>query len=442
MLAAVHIGVAVASVCALLGVMALVRHFATQRGWSAELQRKLVHICTGMFAMVLPLIFRQDWPIYLLLGLTFVAMIAMRLPRFGKSGISATLHNVERRSYGDFFLATSVGLVLLLSEREMLLYILPLAVLTLSDAAAALAGSTYGRRFFIVEDGQKSVEGSAVFFLVTLLIAMICLLLLSDIPRPNVIVIATLIAAFGTLVEADSWRGFDNLFLPVGILIFLMTYIDRPLVDLGLVLGAYVVALVAFHALAPRLGFSNHAARVYLAAIFLILSIAAVHNTVLPLTVLVLHAVAGTKRPGADPYPALDSVATVAVISFGWLALGNSMGANALHFYGMSMAGLGVGLMALSIPRRRKVIYVVGLVASGLGLLVVYRWLMAFNTADTHWAGDVTPVAVLSLLGVGAVVALFQDGFNTLRGAKLGGLAVAVPLAAYIMLGLQTGAFS
>ena len=52
---------------------------------------------------------------------------------------------------------------------------MPLAVLTLADAAAALAGSTYGRRFFTVDDGRKRVEGSAVFFTVTLLVAMVCL---------------------------------------------------------------------------------------------------------------------------------------------------------------------------------------------------------------------------------------------------------------------------
>ena len=41
---------------------------------------------------------------------------------------------------------------------EPVLYVLPLAVLTLSDAAAALAGSSYGRMRYTIEEGQKSIK--------------------------------------------------------------------------------------------------------------------------------------------------------------------------------------------------------------------------------------------------------------------------------------------
>ena len=99
-------------------------------------------------------------------------------------------------------------------------------MLTLSDAAAALIGTRYGRKLFAVEAGTKSLEGVAMFFLVTWIVAMVLLLLMTDIGRVNVVLLSLAVAAFGALVEADSWRGFDNLFVPVGIHLFLARHLE------------------------------------------------------------------------------------------------------------------------------------------------------------------------------------------------------------------------
>ena len=42
-----------------------------------------------------------------------------------------------------------------------MLYVLPILVITLSDTASALVGTSYGRGAFAVEDGSKSIEGVA-----------------------------------------------------------------------------------------------------------------------------------------------------------------------------------------------------------------------------------------------------------------------------------------
>ena len=43
------------------------------------------------------------------------------------------------------------------------LYVLPILILTLCDAASALVGSRYGKRIFRIEEGSKSIEGVVVF---------------------------------------------------------------------------------------------------------------------------------------------------------------------------------------------------------------------------------------------------------------------------------------
>jgi dolichol kinase len=422
---------ALASVAVLLGLMAGVRRLAQGRGWPPEVQRKIVHIGTGLFALLLPVLFADDWPVYLLLGLTLVVMLALRSGRFSQ-GIGATLHAVERRSYGDFFLALAVGLVFLLSGREPLFYVLPLAVLTLSDAAAALAGTAYGRRFFEVEGGRKSLEGSAVFFMVTLIVAMVCLLLLSEIPRANVVLIAVMVAAFGTLVEADSWRGFDNLFLPLGILIFLMVHYHRAPGELLALMALFSAALVLLYGAAPGLGLSFHMVRVYVVAAFLLLSVTAVQNTVLPLLFLMLHAGLQARLPaaGAGHRPVHDAVAVVALVSFGWLALGQAFGANALDYFAMTCMGLCAGLVMLTLPLHAPWRALVAVLA-GAVLYALWSGLTALNPETARWTGGIAVWGVVSL-GVAAVPPYVWPGrFADLGMARLAGLAAAVPVLVY-----------
>ena len=431
MSAPLQIAIAFASVAVLLGLMAVVKRLAAARDISPEVQRKLVHMGTGLYALTLPWLFTDDWPVYMLVGLTLVVMAILRLPAFAKGGIGETLHGVERQSYGDILLALAVGTVFLLADGIAILYILPIATLTLADAAAALTGSRYGRKFFTVEDGQKSIEGSTAFFMITLVIAMVCLLLLSDVSRPNVILLAAMVAAFGTLVEADSWRGFDNFFLPAGLLVFLAMHMDSSWQQLTTLLGMFLIALVLFLRLAPQLGMTKHTARVYIIAAFLLISVTAFQNTILPLLVFVIHAIGNRSNPCKAAHPALDIVAAVALASFGWLAVGLVAEANALMFYGLMCVGLCVGLVAVTLGQFPIWTRMGVAAASGVLLFGLYSGLMQYNPAFVKWPGDIkfTGALVVGLMVIGG--ALRPSLFDTHRAAKLTLLALVVPGLSY-----------
>ncbi|WP_299965463.1 hypothetical protein [uncultured Roseobacter sp.] len=429
-----QIAIACASVALLLGLMAGVKPLANARDVPAEVQRKIVHVGTGLYALSLPWLFTDDWPVFMLIGLTLVMMTLLRLPAFSQGGIGETLHGVERKSYGDFLLAVAVGTVFLLADGNAILYILPLATLTLADAAAALAGSRYGRKFFAVEDGQKSVEGSVVFFGVTLVISMVCLLLLSDVSRPGVILIATMVAAFGTLVEADSWRGFDNFFLPAGLLVFLQSHLDSPWQDLVLLTVQFLMAIVLFLRVAPSLRITRHEARVYIIATFLLISVVAVQNTVLPLLVFLLHAVAHRLNPCSAAHPALDMVAAFALASFGWLAVGLLADTSALMYYGLMSVGLATGFVALALGRKPLWLRVALATVMGCVLFGLYSLLMPYNLTFVPWPRD---LMLIGTLVVGATVlagALRPSLFDTHRAAKLTLLAQVVPGLSYGMM--------
>lgn len=431
MSAPVQIAIAFASVAILLGLMVAVKRLAGARDIPAEVQRKLVHIGTGLYAMTLPWIFTDDWPVFMLVGLTLIALTVLRMPAFAKGGIGETLHGVERQSYGDLLLALAVGTVFLLANGNAILYILPIATLTLADAAAALTGSRYGRQFFTIEDGQKSLEGSTAFFMITLVISMVCLLLLSDVSRPNVILLSVMVAAFGTLVEADSWRGFDNFFLPAGLMIFLESHMNSPWQDLVVLMVLFLIAIAVFLRVAPHFGITKHAARVYIISIFLLISVTALQNTALPLLVFVMHAVAHRLNPCKAAYPALDIVAGVALASFGWLAIGLVAEANALMYYGIMSVGLCVGLVAIAMGRQPVWMRVGVTAVSGLGLFNLYSVLMLYNPVFVRWPGDMKFTGAMAVVLMVIAVSWRPAQFDTHRAAKLTLLALFVPGVSY-----------
>lgn len=423
---AVQIGIVVASILVLLGVVALVRSAARSMNLNAEVQRKLIHVATGIYAISLPWIFADAWPVYLVVGLAFLAMVFLRYAKAG-GGLGETLHGVKRKSYGDFMLALAVGLCFFLSEGNPLIYALPIAVLTLSDAAAALAGTAFGSRWFQVESGQKSIEGSAVFFVVTLLIAITCLQVFADLQIANALALALMIAAFGTLVEAQSWRGFDNLFLPLALLVFLKEHGRNDLAELALLASLFIAAILGFRIVGPFLGLSRHASRVYVVAIFLILAATDPQNAVLPAFVLVAHAWANARNPSRDDFADLDIVAALAFFSFGWLVIGNATGWTAVAHYNLTAMGLAMGLSVIALKGRLSGILAVGALLFGLRSAVV-----TYNPAQLNWAEPLYWAGMVCLILSAGVTLLAPTHFARDRVMKLTLIALVVPIGLYL----------
>jgi phytol kinase len=422
---------ALGSVGVLLGLMAIIRKAAKTNNISAELQRKLVHIGTGIYALTLPWLFPERWPVYMLVCITLVIMLILRLPRFSKTGLGSTLHSVDRKSYGDMLLAVAVGLCLFFAQDQLYLYVLPIAVLTLADAAAALAGTAYGSRFFRVEDGLKSLEGCVVFFGVTLLLSMVCLLVLTPLPPVNIILLSLMVAGFGTLVEAVSWRGFDNLFLPLGLLVFLASHAQREVADLVFLAVLFAATLIGFRAVSPMIGLTNHAGRVYVTTVFLVLAVTSFHNAMLPISVFLAHAWSRASAPGESAFPDLDIVAGVVLVSLFWLTLGNATEWNAVSFYGMTTMGMSFGFCALAVSGLPVASRLLGLFAVG-SILSGLRYIsLEFNDEIRNWNGPMWQAVMVNLTVIAALTMQLPTLFMRYRVAKLIIVSSTVPLAVY-----------
>ncbi len=432
MKAVAEIALILGSVAMLLGVMQVVRVAARRWGWPAEVQRKAVHIATGAYALTLPILFDRPWPVLLLVGVTVAVMLWLRATA-AKGGVGGVLHGVERKSYGDMLFAIAVGFLFFRSAGNPVLFALPVAVLTISDAAAALAGSAYGRRIFTVEAGTKSYEGVAIFFLVTCIIAMTMLLLMTEIPRANVVTLAVTVAAFGALVEADSWRGFDNLFLPVGLHLFLAAHLATPpqgLAALALGFGAIVAFMLWF---ARPLGLTPHSARTHAVALFLICSVTSPVNAVLPALAVLAHVWARFVAPSRSPYPDLDAIAAVIVVSLLWLFAGEWFGKTAIDFYSMTFAGVTAAFAFIALEAALGVqLAAVGGFAVAAALALVYNGVLAFGAPDARWHGSLTLPLLATLALVAAATLARPESFRRYRSPRVALLAGAVPAASYL----------
>ncbi len=225
----------------LLFLLSLSRKFAP----SAEGLRKLAHLGTGLLAMPFPWIFSSIKPVVLVCGLALALLGVISAVPVIRVRLGASLYGVGRTSHGEFYFPVAAVIVFALARGDKLLYLIPILVLTLADTVAAVLGSIYVKIPYEGMGGHKSVEGSVAFFTVAFFAVHVPLLLWSRMSRPQTLLVAVDIALVVTLLEAVSWRGLDNLIIPLGVLLLLHIFTALPLRLLVYRLIAALVLLVA-----------------------------------------------------------------------------------------------------------------------------------------------------------------------------------------------------
>ncbi len=227
-----------------VGVAAMLRRLDLVGG---EIARKSVHVQLGLIVASFPWVFSERWPVWCLAGGAVVALAGVRwLPRL-RASVGGSLHDVERLSWGEFCFPIAAAVAWSLMPGDWIRFSLPILVLTVSDAVAALVGTWYGRIRYTTAGGRKSWEGSLGFAAATFLVVHVPLLLATPIGRAESLLIAVNMALLLMLVEALAWEGFDNLFIPIAGLLLIDECYGLPLPELiegtvvmaGLALGAW-----------------------------------------------------------------------------------------------------------------------------------------------------------------------------------------------------------
>ncbi|HEY3814904.1 MAG TPA: hypothetical protein VGL66_16925 [Caulobacteraceae bacterium] len=344
------------SVALLAAVLAGVTHLTRRLNVQPEVSRKLIHVSLGLYCLAFPVIFSAAWEVAVTCALAAILfLVARRRPALGEG-----LHGVRRCSYGELMFAVSVALLFYLKDGhyvlalhgvqvrpQLVLYVLPLSILTLCDAASALVGVNYGRIRFPIEGGVKSLEGVITFVLTAWLLSLMVLLTLTDLPRGDVMVLALITALFGALFEAASWRGLDNLFIPMGLYFILANLLPRSPSELIGTALSFTVAACILVALGMRRGLSPH---VTASGVILLFCVAIFAGPLAMLTpAAAFGAYYGVWRRGERreaAHDALDLIAAMLSLALAIFVLSDLMGRDTILVFNLTFASLAAGIVA------------------------------------------------------------------------------------------------
>lgn len=227
-------------------------------GWPAEVNRKLVHIATGVLIFFCAFLFESQIPLIWMAGI-FIVVNFLGV----QSGKLKGMHGTARRTYGTvYYPLTFLILVLTCWKNHKTILMMSMLILAISDAAAAIVGENLKKphEYILVRD-RKSIEGSAVMFLTTLFLIVIVMprvAYLDNLTFPwwRTLWIGMIVAAVATALEALSSAGSDNLTAPLGAACVMSLMIAQPMMtNIQVTQGFGLALLVAI--LSVRAGFLN-----------------------------------------------------------------------------------------------------------------------------------------------------------------------------------------
>jgi len=188
-----------------------------------EFARITSHVLAGLFSLLL--LNRFSSPYFVLV---LCIQSALFLYATDKMGFLKSHHSVKRKTYGSAVFFAGVLIAYITSEltSNRALFILPIMILTISDPTAALTGlNTKSRKWKNLISGDisaKSYAGSFAFFVSAFIILFFGLPFFYNLGLPARLIISLLIGLIASFVEAISSKGFDNVAIPVSIILLLL----------------------------------------------------------------------------------------------------------------------------------------------------------------------------------------------------------------------------
>lgn len=178
----------------------------------AEVIRKVVHMGTGNVILIAWWLELPSWVgVSASILFSAIALVSYYVP------ILPNINSIGRKSFGTFFYAVSIGvLVAWFWSINLPQYAaLGILVMTWGDGLAALIGRRFGRHTYKLWDMQKSWEGSGTMALVSYAVSLSILLgTVGNVWQIWLISLAVSLVATG--LEAFSKFGIDNLTVPIG----------------------------------------------------------------------------------------------------------------------------------------------------------------------------------------------------------------------------------
>lgn len=191
-----------------------------------EYSRKIAHFLSTLATVPFPYIFPSHWYVLVLASIFFLVLFFSK-----KSTLLGSINNIDRVSIGSYLLPVSIYITFYISQAvgNKLIFILPMLILAISDPIAAIAGISlqkYNHKIKIFKiDTGKSIFGSGAFFISSLIISLIAIYFNRLVFDEKSFWLAFVIAGASTIGELISYRGSDNLSIPLSVVLVLTIFI-------------------------------------------------------------------------------------------------------------------------------------------------------------------------------------------------------------------------
>lgn len=186
-----------------------------------EITRKIVHIGTGLLALLFPLLLDNHWLVLVLCGL-FAGVLMLSL-RFH---LLPSINAIDRRSIGSLAYPISVyGCYLAydLNGGRYAFYYLPILILAVCDPIAGLTGKRWAIGPYHIAGAHKTLVGSLMFLCSAMLLTVGYFVLFCSAAVGSSLIFTVVCVAFlSTLAEAVSRDGYDNITIPLAVIVGLV----------------------------------------------------------------------------------------------------------------------------------------------------------------------------------------------------------------------------
>ncbi len=191
-----------------------------------EFTRKFAHFTSTLAVVPFPYIFTSHWYVLVLASIFFAVLFITHQIKQLKS-----IHDIERKSMGSYLLPLSIYVTFLISDLSdnKFVYILPMLILAICDPMAAILGENFtngnGKIKILGHKLNKTWLGSGGFLVTSFIISIIALYFNREVFDIKSFWLALVVASVSTLAELISWRGSDNLTIPLSVVLILVLFL-------------------------------------------------------------------------------------------------------------------------------------------------------------------------------------------------------------------------
>ncbi len=174
------------------------------------LSRKMTHIAGSVVSFTMPLLVSNIQAFFIVIAVTVFVFLSKKIRLF------KSIHHEDGSSVGEVVYPLGIALsAILIWPISVLAFQGSCLVLGFSDGLAGYFGKKYGKRKYKLFGGEKTIEGSTVFFLSTLTIFISYQFIYGNSISVLGILLIALYSIIITSLEAILTGGWDNILIPI-----------------------------------------------------------------------------------------------------------------------------------------------------------------------------------------------------------------------------------